>query len=128
MDPTKVVDKLPELQLVFDKKASRSSGLRRTSEFVEVFCGFASRTSNIVMQLLPQSPEYTVTFGMLCILFGAVVTKKDREESLLGYISAVSARLPLLDFYRGVFPTSAMKASVARLYVHVMQLLDKAVV
>lgn len=55
------------------------------------------------------------------------MAKKDREESLLAYIQNIGPRLPLMDFYRTVFPTDALKASVARIYVHIMKLLDEAV-
>ena len=58
----------------------------------------------------------------------AVVTKKEREESLLAYIESIGPRLPLMEFYKTVFPTDALKASVARLYVNIMRLLDEAIV
>jgi hypothetical protein len=56
------------------------------------------------------------------------VTKKDREESLGAYIENIGVRLPLMDFYKTVFPTDALKASVAQIYMHIMRLLDEAIV
>lgn len=57
----------------------------------------------------------------------AVVTKKDREESLLEYIKTLGSQLPLMDFYSNVFPTNEMKECVAKIFVAVMKLLDEAV-
>ena len=57
-----------------------------------------------------------------------MVTKKDREESLLSHIESISQRLPLADFYEKTFPTNDMKAAVARLYAHIMKILDEALI
>jgi hypothetical protein len=57
-----------------------------------------------------------------------VVTKKEREESLLTYFDALSAKLPLVEFYRTTFPTNAMKLVVANLYAEVTKLLDEALI
>jgi hypothetical protein len=54
------------------------------------------------------------------------VTKKEREESLLSYIKAISSQLPLMDFYQNIFPTNPMKICVASIYVQIMSLLDEA--
>jgi hypothetical protein len=61
--------KLQEIYAEQEKKLKRPSTVQRTSKFFEDFCAFADKTSNIVMLLLPQSPEYTVTFGMLFLVF-----------------------------------------------------------
>jgi hypothetical protein len=39
------------------------------SVFMKGFCDVAARTSGIVEILLPQSPEYSILYGMLIILF-----------------------------------------------------------
>ena len=57
-----------------------------------------------------------------------MVTKKEREESLTAYIEHIGPRLPLMDFYKTVFPTNAMKACIARMYVAIMKLLEEAIV
>ncbi len=55
-----------------------------------------------------------------------MVTKKDREDSLLSHIETISQQLPLAEFYETVFPTNDMKLYVARLYGHIMKTLDEA--
>ncbi|KAH8883296.1 hypothetical protein GQ53DRAFT_753005 [Thozetella sp. PMI_491] len=127
--PENVVEKLQEIQTHLEGKLSRKSAtMKKLSKFVISFCTFAEKTSGVVNLLLPQSPEYTVTFGMLFILFKAVVTRKDREDSLTTYIESISTQLPLAEFYKTVFPTNSMKACVARIYSHIMKLLDEALI
>ncbi|KAH0545285.1 hypothetical protein FGG08_000584 [Glutinoglossum americanum] len=127
--PEDIVSKLLQIQTEQEERTSKSTSTgKATSDFFNSFCTFADNISQVVTVLLPQSPAYSVTFGMLFILFKAVVTRKDREESLLAYIGIIGSRLPLMDFYKTVFPTDALKASVARIYVHIMRLLDEAIV
>ncbi|KKY29196.1 hypothetical protein UCRPC4_g00102 [Phaeomoniella chlamydospora] len=102
--PDNVVAKLREISDEQEKKSKRSAKVQKASDFLVAFCTFADKTSNIVMLLLPQSPEYSVTFGLMFLVFKAC------------------------NFYKTVFPTNAIKASVARIYVHIMKLLDEAVV
>jgi hypothetical protein len=61
--------KLQEIYAEQEKRSKMPSFVQRGSKFFEDFCVFADKTSNIVMLLLPQSPEYTVTFGMLLLVF-----------------------------------------------------------
>jgi hypothetical protein len=42
------------------------------------------------------------------------------------YISRLALGLPLVDFYREVFPTDEMKTIVASMYVEVVEFLDRA--
>ncbi|KAF2100847.1 hypothetical protein NA57DRAFT_74446 [Rhizodiscina lignyota] len=125
--PHTIIERLKDIQDEQEKRAHRPALAQRSSKFLEEFCTFADRTSNIVMLLIPQSPEYTVTFGMLFILFNAVVTKKEREESLLSYIKTLGSQLPLMEFYSNVFPTNGMKEAVVKIYVGIQRLLDEAV-
>ena len=70
VEPEKVVEKIKEIQAELEKKSTEQHpSLKRASEFMTSFCTFADKTSGLVNLLLPQSPEYTVTFGMLFILF-----------------------------------------------------------
>ena len=64
-----IIKKLKEIHAEQEKKAKRPIILQQTSDFLHEFCAFADKTSNIVMLLLPQSPEYTITFGVLFLVF-----------------------------------------------------------
>ncbi|KAK5656930.1 hypothetical protein OQA88_3452 [Cercophora sp. LCS_1] len=126
--PGKIIKKLMEIQAEVEKKTNRKSGVKTTSKFVNNFSAFADKASSIIMVLLPQSPEYTVTFGVLFLIFKAVVTKKDREDALIKLIDSISQRLPMAEFYKTIFPSNAIKASVARIYAHMVKILDEALV
>ncbi|KAK0643995.1 hypothetical protein B0T16DRAFT_392430 [Cercophora newfieldiana] len=126
--PGKIVEKLLEIQAEMEKKSNRKSGVKTASKFVNNFSAFADKASSIIMVLLPQSPEYTVTLGVLFLLFKAVVTKKDREDALTKLIDTISQRLPITEFYKTIFPSNAIKASVARIYAHMVKILDEALV
>jgi hypothetical protein len=52
-----------------ERKARKTKLEKRSSDFVNGFCEVAVQTSAIVEILLPQSPEYTITYGLLTILF-----------------------------------------------------------
>ncbi|KAK3985454.1 hypothetical protein QBC44DRAFT_299081 [Cladorrhinum sp. PSN332] len=124
--PREIFEKLVEIQDEMERKANKRSG--RVSEFIYQFAAFAEQASSLVMVLLPESPEYKVTFGMIFLLFKAVVTQRDREEALTELIKSISQRLPVAEFYKTVFPTNSMKAAVARIYACIMKILDEALV
>ena len=72
------LDKLKSIQEEEEKRASKSSLMEHTSSFVNGFSDFIVRISGIVQTMLPQSPEYTITYGVLLLIFkvGVVPFKK----------------------------------------------------
>lgn len=46
--------------------------------------------------------------------------------ALAVFLESVTAKLPLLEFYESIFPTNAMKTTVAGLYVEILTFLDAA--
>jgi hypothetical protein len=70
---------MEKLKLVYEEQEQKSKKTRlqrQASQFVNDFCDFTLRASGIVEILLPQSPEYTIMYGLLLILFkvGAAAT------------------------------------------------------
>ena len=55
------------------KKSDKSVAEKRTADFVNGFSDFAVKASGIVMALLPQSPEYTITFVSMSLNICPVV-------------------------------------------------------
>lgn len=53
------------------KWAAQPKWQQTTKQFFVRFCRVVDRTSDLVQALLPQSPEYTITFGVLLLLFKA---------------------------------------------------------
>lgn len=138
-----IVAKIGEVHQEQEKKLRKTKLQQKSSDFVNNFCKVVDQMSAIVQLMLPQSPEYTVTLGMLLILFKvghvnvwrvdkltieiqSVNTKREREESLAVYLEQLSFQLPVVDFYEKVIPTNRMKVTVATIYVELMNLLDEA--
>ncbi|KAG8167435.1 hypothetical protein KVR01_003124 [Diaporthe batatas] len=108
------------------KREKRPAWLEKTRNFFQGFCKVIDKTSALVQPMLPQSAEYTVTFGLLVLLFRAVVTKSDREEALMEHLDKLSAKLPVIDFYNTTFPTAQMKFTISKVYAEVMGFFDNA--
>jgi hypothetical protein len=45
-----------------------------TADFANNFCDFANKLSGIVNILVPQSPEYSITYGALIVIFKVCAT------------------------------------------------------
>jgi hypothetical protein len=108
--------------------ARRPNLSKKSGVFCNKFCDFAVRTSGIITPFTQLNKEFALAYGLLSILFDAVVTKKEREESLLESIEFVGGLLPVVEFYKTIFPTNAMKDTVATLYVEIMNFLDEALI
>ena len=119
---------ISNVQRLGSELQQKSQFLQALREFTNVFCETAEQVFGIVDQLLPQTPEYTMTFGVLYLLFQATVNKKKQQELLTGHLEAFKQTLPLSEFYREVFPTNQMKMVLARMYVHLIGFLEEAVI
>ena len=64
-----VLSYMNEVAEEIQKKTHKSVAERRTADFINGFCDFAVKTSGVIITLLPQSPEYTVTFGIIILIF-----------------------------------------------------------
>ena len=64
-----VIGKINLVSKEIAKKSFKSTAEKKTADFINGFCDFAWKTSAIVSTLLPQSPEYTVTFGVMMLIF-----------------------------------------------------------
>ncbi|KAK8047868.1 hypothetical protein PG996_015932 [Apiospora saccharicola] len=127
--PTDANSLLEKLNFIIEDrqtKPGQTKWQKQTSSFFVGFCQVVDKSSALVSTMLPQSPEYTVTFGVLVLLFKAVVTKSDREEALLAYLEAMASKLPVAEFYRSAFPTTSIKIAVANIFSEMMKLLDEA--
>jgi len=57
-----------------------------------------------------------------------VVARRDREDSILVHLEALSVTLPPIDFYQMEQQTSAMKIVATNLYVEVVKFLEEALI
>lgn len=56
------------------------------------------------------------------------MAKKEREDTLISFIQSLVDRLPVIDFYKNIFPTYDMKLAVASIYVGLTKLLEDALI
>jgi hypothetical protein len=68
-NPDSVTKKLHAIWEEQERRTKKTKAKQITSDFVNDFCRVANQTSEIVRFMLPNSPEYTVTFGLLALLF-----------------------------------------------------------
>lgn len=102
--------------------------MKKAGHFVEAFSEFVTKSSGIIELLVPQSPEYRMTYGAFLLVFKTVFKRQETQESLLAHIEKLSNKLPIIDFYSTLFPTNRVKTSVVSIYVEILRLLDEAIV
>ena len=76
--------------------------------------------------LVPQSPEYAIPYGVLMVIFKAVVAKREKQTEVLDYFDQFSQSLPSFQSYGELFPNSEMKILLATIYADMLALLEKA--
>lgn len=123
-----LMQKIQQTIEVQEQTSRRRPIVKKTGKFVNIFSEFVIRTSGIIELMLPQSPEYRVTYGVLLLVFKTVFKRKETQESLLAYIEKLSFKLPIIDFYGKVSPTNGMKLRVASMYVEILNLLNEAII
>ena len=64
-----VLSKMSDVLKQIEKKSNKSVAEQRTAKFVNGFSDFVVKSGGIVATLLPQSPEYTVTYGIIVLIF-----------------------------------------------------------
>lgn len=137
-----IVKRMKAVMKEYDDETEQSPAVKKLGRFVNSFCEFATRMSGLVQILLPNSPEYTITFGSMMIIFTvhidkfpwlissnymqAVVEKQEKQDALSDFLEKLTNKLPILDFYRTIFPTNDMKTTVAALYVAIIVFLEQA--
>ena len=67
-----VLEDLVRAQELAPVQQKRSKAWKATTDFTIAFCEFSLRFSSIVKILLPQSPEYTMSYGLLALLLKVV--------------------------------------------------------
>jgi hypothetical protein len=55
------------------------------------------------------------------------VNKKEKEESITDFVIELSNNLPMLEFYQNVFPTNAVKSTIAEIFAEVNDVVTYAV-
>ena len=145
-DPEAVVEKLRLIMEEQEKQVKRPvpRTIKRSGDFSVKFYEVVAKISCLV-QVLPQTPEFKAPFGLLMVIFHvgfvlssgmglayqraqAVVARRDREDSILVHLEALSAALPPIDFYQMAPPTNGMKSIATAVYVEVVKFLEEALI
>ncbi|KAK0636782.1 hypothetical protein B0T17DRAFT_89961 [Bombardia bombarda] len=83
----------------------------------------ATALKPIIDIFIPQSPEYSVPYACLWIVFKGFVSRKDKNDSVLGIIISLSEDIHVFEAHANMFPTDEMKITLAELYIHTADLL-----
>ncbi|KAJ9144050.1 hypothetical protein NKR23_g6060 [Pleurostoma richardsiae] len=106
-----------------DKQESKPEVLQKVSSFANGVIKVATQIKPVIDIFVPQSPEYTVPYACLWIIFQGVTSRKEKSDSVLGLITSLSEDLPLLETYKDLFPNDEMKRALAEFYLHILDLL-----
>jgi hypothetical protein len=79
---------------------------------------FAQVLKPVIDVLVPQSPEYTVPYACVWIVFKGFLARKEKKDSVPDLIKSLSEDLPLFNAYQVLAPTDLMKSTLAELYIH----------
>lgn len=123
-----LLQKIQETIKAQEKASKRHPVMEKAGHFVEAFSEFVTKSSGIIELLIPQSPEYRITYGALLLVFKTVFKRQETQESLMAHIQKLNNKLPIIDFYSTLFPTHRVKTSVVAIYVEILRLLDEAIV
>lgn len=74
-DGNEVKVRIELILIELQKREKRPEWFEKTRQFFHNFCRVVDKTSALVNPMLPQSAEYTVTFGLLVLLFRVSLTR-----------------------------------------------------
>ncbi|KAL7935702.1 hypothetical protein V8C35DRAFT_297994 [Trichoderma chlorosporum] len=112
-----------EGQKVKDKQASKPQLLERMDMLAKAVVEVARRIKPIIDILLPQSYGYSVPYACLWLIYKGISDRKDKIESVLGFITSLAQNIPIFEAYGDMFPTDDMKHALAEFYIHTLDLL-----
>ncbi|KAK6449333.1 hypothetical protein FP744_10005583 [Trichoderma asperellum] len=106
------------------KRASKPELLQKVDSSAHVLIKVATQIKPIVDIFIPQSPEYSVPYACLWVIFKKGISdRKDKIDSVQGLITSLSQDIPILEIYKDMFPTNDMKQALTEFYIHTLDLL-----
>lgn len=133
-----------ERKRVEAKQASKPEWLQTLKNVASGFVRIATELKPIIDIFVPQSPEYSVPYACLWIVFKVCcrqssrclvrreagsdasqgfAARKEKIDSVLGLIISLSEDIRVFDAYKDMFPTDDMKITLAEFYIHTVDLL-----
>ncbi|PYH64452.1 uncharacterized protein BO88DRAFT_374348 [Aspergillus vadensis CBS 113365] len=105
------------------RKTSESAWRHKVSGFADDVIRVATLIKPIVDIFVPQSPECSVPYACLWMVFKGVSSRKEKKELVFGLITSLSDEIPTLQAYGDMFPTDEMKETLSQFYIHTVDLL-----
>ncbi|KAK3390059.1 hypothetical protein B0H63DRAFT_464717 [Podospora didyma] len=105
------------------KEASKPDWVQKVQSTAYSILRITSELKPIIDVFVPESPEYSVPYHCLWIVFKGFVARKDKKDSVLDQMASLSEDLHIFEAYRDMFPTDEMKHTLAELYIHTTDLL-----
>ncbi|KAK4185253.1 hypothetical protein QBC35DRAFT_525033 [Podospora australis] len=96
------------------KEASDPKWAQRAKDTAIGIMKVAKELKPIMDIFVPHSPEYSVPYAFLWIIF---------KDSVMSIINSLSTNLHIFEAHRDMFPTDEMKTVLAELYIHTVDLL-----
>ncbi|OPB46586.1 hypothetical protein A0O28_0067080 [Trichoderma guizhouense] len=119
---TKIVESAP-IQLkkarLYEAAWVQSRIIKETYALIDV----ATQIKPIVDIFIPQSPEYSIPYACLWIIFKGISDRKEKIDSVHNLITSLSEDIPILEVYKDMFPTRNMKQAITEFYIHTLDLL-----
>ncbi|KAH8891769.1 hypothetical protein GQ53DRAFT_719454 [Thozetella sp. PMI_491] len=112
-----------ECQRIQNKQSLRKEWAQVVSKAAHGFASLVVHLKPVIDVFVPQSPEYTVPYACILIIFKGFAARKTKTDSVLGLIKALEDDMPLLEAYGDMFPTDVMKTALAQLYLQTADLL-----
>ncbi|KAJ4855447.1 uncharacterized protein T069G_11005 [Trichoderma breve] len=104
-------------------QASKPELLLKITRSAYALIDVTTQIKPIVDIFIPQSPEYSIPYACLWIIFKGISDRKEKIDSVHNLITSLSEDIPILEVYKDMFPTRSMKQAITEFYIHTLDLL-----
>jgi len=78
---THVKERIRVIEQEILAKAEKGKYTKRLADLADAFCEFATRISSVVEILIPQSPEYTIPFNCILLIFQVCARPQEGDST-----------------------------------------------
>ncbi|UKZ46840.1 hypothetical protein TrVGV298_001051 [Trichoderma virens] len=114
---------IKESERILHKKKSKPELLSKIADSAYALIDVAKQIKPIVDIFIPQSPEYSIPYACLWIIFKGISDRKEKIDSVHNLITSLSEDIPILEVYKDMVPTRNMKQALTEFYIHTLDLL-----
>ncbi|KAI3320956.1 hypothetical protein HD806DRAFT_546781 [Xylariaceae sp. AK1471] len=103
--------------------SSNSEWKRKVKEGAYGFIGVANSLKPVIDIFIQQSPEYSIPYACVWIVFKGFLARKDKKDSVPDLMKSLSKDIHIFQAYKDLAPSDDMKITLAELYIHSADLL-----